>query len=116
MYFNFEDDRPDTPAIAKPLSAREGVLISIVLHLLFVIALLVAPTLPFVQAAEERRQQALEEQRRRELQRMREDAAARRALGHGPSRADARARTQSHEFDAVFARQLIRADRVAAPS
>jgi TonB family protein len=43
MYLDFEDYRPDTPRVPAPISAREGVLLSLVLHLLFVIALLVAP-------------------------------------------------------------------------
>ena len=37
MYFDFEDYRPDTPTIARAISAREGVLLSIILHLLAVI-------------------------------------------------------------------------------
>jgi len=74
MYFNFEEDRPDTPTIARPISAREGVMLSIILHLVAVIFILVLPTLPFVQEAEAKRQQALEEQRRLEQERMRENA------------------------------------------
>jgi TonB family protein len=74
MYFNFEEDRPDTPTIARPISAREGVMVSIILHLVAVIFILVLPTLPFVQEAEAKRQQALEEQRRLQLERMRENA------------------------------------------
>ena len=72
MYFDFEDDRPDTPTIARPLSSREGVFLSIIIHLLAVIVLLVGPRLPWVRAMEERRQQALEEQRRKEVERQRE--------------------------------------------
>jgi TonB family protein len=74
MYFNFEDDRPDTPTIARPLSPREGVMLSVILHLLAVIVILVLPTMPFVKAAEERRQRELEVQRQQELARMRENA------------------------------------------
>jgi TonB family protein len=74
MYFNFEDDRPDTPTIARPLSPREGVMLSIIVHLLAVIVILVLPTLPFVKAAQEQRQQELEAQRVAELQRARENA------------------------------------------
>jgi TonB family protein len=50
------------------------VLLSIVFHLLIVILILIGPSLPFVRAAEERRQQALEELRRKELERQRENA------------------------------------------
>jgi TonB family protein len=74
MYFNFEEDRPDTPTIARAISAREGVMLSVILHLLAVIIILVLPTLPFVREAEARRQQALEEQRRLELERIRQNA------------------------------------------
>jgi TonB family protein len=77
MYFNFEDDRPDTPTIARPLSPREGVMLSIILHLLGMIVILVLPTLPFVKAAEERRLQALEQRQAREMERERERENAR---------------------------------------
>lgn len=74
MYFNFEDDRPDTPTIARAFSPREGVLLSIIFHLVAVIVILILPTLPFVKAAAERRQQALEAQRLREQERARQNA------------------------------------------
>jgi TonB family protein len=74
MYLKLDDDRPDTPTIARPISPREGVLVSIILHLLAVIVILVMPTLPFVKAAQERRQQALEAQRLQEIERARENA------------------------------------------
>jgi TonB family protein len=74
MYFNFEDSRPDTPTIATPLSRREGVLLSIVLHLLFVIAILVTPQLPFMQELERQRVEAREQERLRELEEARRNA------------------------------------------
>ena len=74
MYFNFEDDRPDTPTIARAISAREGVLVSIIIHLVAVIIILILPTLPFVKAAEQRRQQELEAQKLREMERARQNA------------------------------------------
>jgi TonB family protein len=74
MYFDFEDDRPDTPTIARAISSREGVMLSIILHLVALVVILVLPTLPFVRDAEARRLQALEEQRRQELDRLRNDA------------------------------------------
>ena len=43
MYIDFEDLRPDTPRIAGAISVREGVLISIIVHLLLLITLLLAP-------------------------------------------------------------------------
>jgi TonB family protein len=72
MYFDFEDDRPDTPTYTSPVSVREGVLMSIIFHLLIVVALLLAPELPFVKAAEERRRAELEELQRQQLERPRE--------------------------------------------
>lgn len=73
MYFDFEENRPDSPTLASAVSTREGVLVSIIIHLLFVIAVLVWPELPFVKAAEERRQAELEERQRQELERPREN-------------------------------------------
>jgi TonB family protein len=72
MYFDFEDNRPDTPTYGRPVSTREGVLVSIIVHLLVLIGILLAPDLPFVKAAQERQQAELEEQRRLELERRRE--------------------------------------------
>lgn len=74
MYFNFEDDRPDTPTLARPLSPREGVMASIILHLLAVIAVITLPALPFVKAAEEQRLREIEERQAREIERARENA------------------------------------------
>ena len=74
MYFDFEDNRPDTPTIARAISTREAVMITTIIHLLAIILVLVGPSLPFVRAAMERQQQALEEARARELQRERENA------------------------------------------
>lgn len=72
MYFDFEDNRPDTPSYARAVSTREGVLLSIIFHLLIVILILVAPELPFVKAAEERRRAEQEELRRQQLERQKE--------------------------------------------
>lgn len=43
MYIDFEDLRPDTPRVEGALSVREGVLISIIVHLLLLIAILLLP-------------------------------------------------------------------------
>jgi TonB family protein len=43
MYFDFEDYRPDTPRIPTAISVREAVLASVIVHLLVVIAYLLAP-------------------------------------------------------------------------
>ncbi len=49
MYIDFEEHRPDTPRVERALSAREGVLISIIFHLLLFIAILFMPDLPAAQ-------------------------------------------------------------------
>src|SRR5712692_8779399 len=43
MYFDFEDYRPEFARIERAISWREGVLLSIIVHLLAVIAALVLP-------------------------------------------------------------------------
>lgn len=63
MYFDFEDRRPDTPILERPLTRLEQILLTIIAYLLIVIALIVYPRLPFVKAAELARKQALERQR-----------------------------------------------------
>jgi TonB family protein len=45
MYIDFEDLRPDTPRVEGALSVREGVLISIIVHLLLLVAILLLPDL-----------------------------------------------------------------------
>src|SRR5688572_3007186 len=65
MYFDFEDFRPDTPTIPRPMSPREVVLITVNLHLVVLVAILLGPKLPFIKAIEARRQQAQEELQRR---------------------------------------------------
>src|SRR5262245_32714014 len=72
MYFDFEDYRPDTPTMARPLTRLEAILLTSMVHLLMVILILIWPQLPFVKAAEERQQQLLEELKRQELERQKE--------------------------------------------
>ncbi len=43
MYFDFEDHRPDISPVGRAISWREGVLISIIVHMAVVIVLLTAP-------------------------------------------------------------------------
>jgi len=71
MYFDFEDRRPDTPILDRPLTRLEQVLMTIIAYLLIVIALIVYPRLPFVKAAEAARLKELE-QKREQLEAMRE--------------------------------------------
>lgn len=68
MYFDFWDNRPDTPRLSSPLTVREKGLLTIVVHLLLVILTLVWPELPWVKAAEARRQQELEARRLEEVE------------------------------------------------
>ncbi|HEY0875103.1 MAG TPA: TonB family protein [Vicinamibacterales bacterium] len=63
MYFDFWDNRPDTPRLSSPMTPREKALVTLVVHLLLVILVLVWPELPFVKEMEARRQQELEAQR-----------------------------------------------------
>jgi TonB family protein len=74
MYFDFEDLRPETPSLVSPISRREGVLLSIIAHLGFVILLFIWPHLPFVRAMAERQEQALEAQRQKQLEDLRNRA------------------------------------------
>src|SRR4051812_26104304 len=64
MYFDFEDHRPDTPLLDRPLTRLEQILITIIAYLLIVISMIVYPRLPFVKAAEAARLEKLEEQRK----------------------------------------------------
>ena len=50
MYFDFQDGHPDLERVPSALSAREGVLVSIIVHLLVIIAVLLVPQLPFFKA------------------------------------------------------------------
>ncbi len=66
MYFDFDDYRPDTPRVVTAISWREGVLLSIIFHLLMVIVLIVSPKLFPVDEAARARALALAEQRAQE--------------------------------------------------
>lgn len=71
MYFDFEDRRPDTPILDRPLTRLEQLLLTVIAYLLIVIGMIVYPRLPFVKAAEAARLKALE-QKREQLEAMRE--------------------------------------------
>ena len=75
MYFDFEDHRPDTPSIGRPMSTREVVLITANLHLVFLVGILLGPRLPFVRALVE--QQRLAQAEARALEQPREEEAPR---------------------------------------
>ena len=72
MYFNFDDNHPDTPRIPSPMTRREVVLIAVNIHALVLIAILLGPRLPFVREIIEQRQKAIDEQLRAELERQKE--------------------------------------------
>jgi TonB family protein len=72
MYFDFEDAHPETPTMMAPISLREGVLLSIIAHLVAVVLILTVPTLPFLQAIVARQQQAEAQRRAEELERQRQ--------------------------------------------
>src|SRR4051812_2128229 len=63
MYFDFEDRRPDTPILDRPLTRLEQILLTIIAYLLVVIGLIVYPRLPFVKAAEAARKAEVERKR-----------------------------------------------------
>ena len=73
MYFDFWDNRPDTPRLSSPMTPREKGLVALVVHLLAVILVMAWPELPWVKEAEARRQEALEAQRLQQLQEQREN-------------------------------------------
>ena len=63
MYFDLEDYHPDIAPIGRAISWREGILLSIILHLLMVVFILLAPRLfPYDASAARARQAALEAQ------------------------------------------------------
>jgi len=68
MYFDFWDNRPDTPRLSSPMTPREKGLATVVVHLLLIILILVWPELSWVKEAEARRQEALEAQRLEQLE------------------------------------------------
>lgn len=72
MYFDFEDAHPETPSMMSPISLREGVLLSIIAHLVFTVLILMAPQIPWVRAILARQDQAAEVAREAELQRQRD--------------------------------------------
>jgi TonB family protein len=73
MYFDFDDHRPDTPSIPRPMSTREVVLITANLHLLVLVGILLGPKIPFVKAIIEQRQQAQAELQREQLERQQQE-------------------------------------------
>jgi outer membrane biosynthesis protein TonB len=50
MFLDFEDHRPDVPRVQSVISLREGVLLAFIGHLLFLIAILIAPKMGWFEA------------------------------------------------------------------
>jgi TonB family protein len=100
MYFDFEDDRPDISPVGQAISWREGVLISIIVHLLMVIVLLTFPRLfPYDAEAARARALAAQPERPQESTRFvfvqpRVDMPAPAPPRAAPSDMDRQARTQ----------------------
>ncbi|MBI1876160.1 MAG: hypothetical protein HYS05_20025, partial [Acidobacteria bacterium] len=59
MYFDFEDGHPDIAPVGRAISWREGVLLSIIFHLVAVLALILMPFMPESAAAARARELAL---------------------------------------------------------
>ena len=55
MYFDLETSRPDTPTVDRAMSRRESLLISLLAHVVILLAIWIVPTLPFVQEAVKQR-------------------------------------------------------------
>ena len=74
MYFDFEDHRPETPILERPLTRLEQILLTVIAYLLIVIGLIIYPRLPFVKAFEAARleklavERKLQEERREPMQ------------------------------------------------
>ncbi len=66
MELHLDDSRPETPSIDAAISRREGVLLSLVAHVVVLLAILFLPDVPFVQ----RLLQAREEEARRQAEMM----------------------------------------------
>jgi TonB family protein len=101
MYFDFEDYRPDIAPVGRAISWREGVLISIIVHLMAVIVILLFPRLfPYDAAAARARAAAALAQRQQESPRFvfvspRIDRPARKAPDRAePSDIDRQAQTR----------------------
>jgi outer membrane biosynthesis protein TonB len=71
MYFDFEDNHPDLPALVRPLSWREGFLLSIIFHLVFILLIVLMPELPSpaLRDAKIEREAELQRERERNAQR-----------------------------------------------
>ena len=74
MYFNFEENHPDTPRLEKSLTLLERVLLTTVVYLLVEIVALVVPKTDWYKARLLQQQQALQQRLEEQVQRQRENA------------------------------------------
>ena len=82
MYFEIDDYRPDITPVGRAISWREGVLLSIIVHLVVVILILLFPRLfPFDAKAAQARAALLQQQRERGRHALRVRPAAQRSSG-----------------------------------
>lgn len=74
MYFNFEENHPDTPRLANSLTVLERVLLTTVVYLLVVIAVLVVPKTEWYKAQVLAKELERAEQIEQQIQKERENA------------------------------------------
>src|SRR4029079_11164074 len=74
MYFDFEDYRPEIPTLDRSLTQLEIVLLTIVVHLLVLVAIMAWPHLAFVKAMYAAQEQRMEAQREKEQEHLRDRA------------------------------------------
>ena len=67
MYFDLETSRPDTPTVDRAMSRRESLLISLLAHVVILLAILIVPTLPFVQEAIKQRNEDMVRRQEQQL-------------------------------------------------
>ena len=127
MYFEIDDYRPDITPVGRAISWREGILLSIIFHLLVVILILVFPKFfPFDAKAAQARAALMQQQRQPDDTRFvfvqprndldgAEAAATSRRVRPGSRGARARTLAEPDESAAVLARQLAGA-RGGAPA
>ena len=92
MYFDFEDYRPDIAPVGRAISWREGVLLSIIVHLLMVIVLLLSPRLFPVRSEAAARARAAAARQQRSASSRGSCSCSRASIGRRRSRRDAPSR------------------------
>ena len=89
MYFDFEDYHPDISPVGQAISWREGVLLSIIAHLMAVILILVAPKwFPFLTAPPRPRVALVPQDQREQTQFVFVSPRLERPVSKAPDRAE----------------------------